>query len=103
MDMNHAREEMRHDPMLPQFSNLAKEKNVPLFLVGGYLRDLLLGIRAKDYDFALPRKASYFIEVMRMVVLKGSGLRDIAPALLKMCGFAVLLNAWAVMSYRKRS
>lgn len=46
---------------------------------------------------------SYFIEVVRMVVLKGSGLRDIAPALLKMCGFAVLLNAWAVLSYRKRS
>ncbi len=46
---------------------------------------------------------AYFIEVMRMVVLKGSGLRDIAPALFRMCGFSVLLNAWAVLSYRKRS
>lgn len=64
MDLIQAREEMGHDPMLSQLSKLAKEKNVPLFLVGGYLRDLLLGTRAKDYDFALPKKASSFIETM---------------------------------------
>ena len=46
---------------------------------------------------------SYFIEVMRMVVLKGSGLADIKYHLLIMAGFAVVLNGWAVISYRKRS
>jgi ABC-2 type transport system permease protein len=46
---------------------------------------------------------SYFIEVMRMVVLKGSGLRDIQPHILKVLTFAVVLNTWAVFSYRKRS
>jgi ABC-2 type transport system permease protein len=46
---------------------------------------------------------SYFIEVMRMVVLKGSGLADIRSHLLTMLGFAVVLNGWAVVSYRKRS
>jgi ABC-2 type transport system permease protein len=46
---------------------------------------------------------SYFIEVMRMVVLKGSGLRDILPALGKMGIFAIVLNAWAILSYHKRS
>ncbi|MFT3681711.1 MAG: ABC transporter permease [Ferruginibacter sp.] len=46
---------------------------------------------------------SYFIEVMRMVVLKGSGLADIKQHLLIMTGFAVVLNGWAVLSYRKRS
>jgi ABC-2 type transport system permease protein len=35
---------------------------------------------------------SYFIEVMRMVILKGSGLRDISRHLLIMLGFAVVLN-----------
>ncbi|MFN4314904.1 MAG: ABC transporter permease [Chitinophagaceae bacterium] len=45
---------------------------------------------------------SYFIEVMRMVVIKGSTLRDIQTHLLTMLGFAVLLNGWAVWSYRKR-
>jgi ABC-2 type transport system permease protein len=46
---------------------------------------------------------SYFIEVMRMVVLKGSGLADIKQHLLIMLGFAAVFNGWAVISYRKRS
>ncbi len=46
---------------------------------------------------------SYFIEVIRMVVLKGSGLADIKYQLLTILGFAVLLNGWAVVNYHKRS
>ena len=46
---------------------------------------------------------AYFIEVMRMVVLKGSGFADIKNQLLTVFGFAVLLNGWAIISYRNRS
>ncbi len=46
---------------------------------------------------------TYFIEVMRMVVLKGSGFRDVATNFLIVCGFAVGLNVWAVLNYRKTS
>jgi ABC-2 type transport system permease protein len=46
---------------------------------------------------------SYFIDVMRMVVLKGSRLKDILPNLGIMAIFAVVLNGWAVFSYKKRS
>ena len=46
---------------------------------------------------------SYFIEVMRMVVLKGSNLADIKYQLLAMGGFAVVFNGWAIISYHKRS
>jgi ABC-2 type transport system permease protein len=46
---------------------------------------------------------SYFIEVMRRVVLKGSGLADIKDQLLIMAAFALFLNGWAVVNYRKRS
>ncbi len=45
---------------------------------------------------------SYFIEVMRMVILKGSGIRDISRHLYTMMGFALVLNVWAVMAYSKR-
>lgn len=45
---------------------------------------------------------SYFIEVMRMVILKGSRLTDISRHLLIMIGFAVVLNGWAILNYRKR-
>lgn len=46
---------------------------------------------------------SYFIEVMRMVVLKGSALNDIKNQLFTIFGFAVVFNGWAILNYRKRS
>ena len=64
MDLNQLRQEIHKDPILSELSRLAKEKKTPFFLVGGYLRDLLLGAPAKDYDFALPKDASSFIETM---------------------------------------
>lgn len=44
---------------------------------------------------------SYLIEVMRMVILKGSGLLDVLPALLKVFLFALVLNGLAIVNYRK--
>lgn len=46
---------------------------------------------------------SYFIEVMRMVMLKGSSLADIKPQILALIGFAVFFNTWAILNYRKRT
>jgi ABC-2 type transport system permease protein len=46
---------------------------------------------------------TYFIDVMRMVVLKGSGFSDISGHIFTMLGFAIVLNTWAVINYRKRS
>ncbi len=46
---------------------------------------------------------TYFIEVMRMVVLKGSGLADIKNQVFTVLGFAVVLNGWAIINYKKRS
>ena len=46
---------------------------------------------------------SYFIEVIRMIILKGSGFQDIKNQFWAMCGFAVFFNAYAVWNYRKRA
>lgn len=46
---------------------------------------------------------SYFIDVMRMVVLKGSGIKDITEHLWKVFLFAVVLNTYAAINYKKRS
>jgi ABC-2 type transport system permease protein len=44
---------------------------------------------------------THFVEVMRMVVLKGSGFSDIKTHFAAMTGFAVLFNGWAILNYRK--
>jgi ABC-2 type transport system permease protein len=58
-----------------------------------------------DWARAITRAnpVTYFIDVMRMVVLKGSGFSDISRHIFTMLGFAVVLNTWAVINYRKRS
>ena len=53
--------------------------------------------------FTKVNPVSYFIEVMRMVVLKGSTLYDIRSHLLTVFGMAVVLNGLAVYNYRKRN
>lgn len=44
---------------------------------------------------------SHFIKIMRMVVLKGSGLSDITYHLAAMFAIGLFLNTWAVLNYRK--
>jgi len=43
----------------------------------------------------------YFIEIMRMLFLKGSGFMQLWQPFLVLCGFGVVFNVWAVWSYRK--
>ncbi|HRR10025.1 MAG TPA: ABC transporter permease [Rhodothermales bacterium] len=44
---------------------------------------------------------SYMVQVLRLVLLKGSGFMDLWPFFLKMTGFVIALNAFAVLNYRK--
>jgi ABC-2 type transport system permease protein len=46
---------------------------------------------------------SYLINVMRMVILKGSGFADVAHHLFVVTVFAIILNLWAVVNYKKTS
>jgi len=45
----------------------------------------------------------YMVEVIRLVYLKGSGLRDISSQIIKLSCFAIVLNSIAAISYRKRN
>ena len=45
----------------------------------------------------------YFVEVMRMVMLKGSTFIDILPLLLKTLLYAFIMNGLAIWSYKKTS
>lgn len=46
---------------------------------------------------------SYFIDVMRMVIIKGSGFKDIRKHIMIIIGFAIVLNTAAILNYRKTS
>ncbi len=54
---------------------------------------------AKVISYLSP--VTYFIDVMRMIVLKGSGFQDVKYHLLIVIAFAVVLNTWAILNYRK--
>lgn len=43
----------------------------------------------------------YLVEVMRMVMLKGSSLHNILPHFAIVLGLGIFLNGWAVLNYRK--
>lgn len=44
---------------------------------------------------------SYFIDFMRLIVMKGSGFSDVSRHFTVMFAFAVFFNTWAVISYKK--
>lgn len=43
----------------------------------------------------------YFMEVMRLVYLKGCGLHHLHTQLIAIIGFALFFNSWAIRSYKK--
>jgi ABC-2 type transport system permease protein len=47
--------------------------------------------------------AAYFIEVIRMIVLKGSVFNDIKMQFLAMAGFAIFFNGFAILNYSKQN
>ncbi|TAK50533.1 MAG: ABC transporter permease [Saprospiraceae bacterium] len=50
----------------------------------------------------VPNPIAHFVEVMRMVLLKGSSWADVRYNFLVMIGLGVLMNGLAVWTYRKR-
>lgn len=43
----------------------------------------------------------YFVEIIRLVMLKGAGFADISKQFLIICGYALVFNVLAVWSYQK--
>lgn len=72
-----------------------------IFILMSGLFTPLDGMPRWAYVISQASPITYFIEVMRMIVLKGSDFADIRYHFLVMIGFAVLLNGWALLNYRK--
>ena len=71
-----------------------------LFLMSGLFTNIeTMPIWAQVVAYANP--LTYYIDLLRSVYLRGSDWADLAPQLLRLTGFAVLFNVWAVLSYKK--
>jgi tRNA nucleotidyltransferase/poly(A) polymerase len=50
------------DPIIRQVAGVARRKGISLYLVGGVIRDMLLGRRVKDYDFVVQEVEMTFLD-----------------------------------------
>lgn len=46
---------------------------------------------------------TYFIDIVRLVVLKGSAVGQIKTQFIVITGMAIFFNSWAILNYRKTS
>ena len=53
------------DPLIEQVAEIARQKKISLYLVGGAIRDTLLGRKIKDYDFVLEKIRIPFLNQLR--------------------------------------
>lgn len=93
-------------------SNFAKTQQQAMFVILFFLIIFILisglftpvssmPVWAQKMTYINPLR--YFVEVMRMIYLKGSGFTDILPNLLKIMVFVLVFNTLAILSYRKKS
>lgn len=64
-DLSEVERQISADPLIEQVAAVARQKKVPLYLVGGAIRDALLGRRVKDYDFVLGKIKMPFLNQLR--------------------------------------
>ncbi len=74
---------------------------IVLFLISGLLTSVAAMPRWAQF-IAFSNPLTYYIQMLRSLYLKPIGLGEMLYPLASLIGFGVLLNAWAVLSYRKR-
>ncbi len=91
-------------------SNYAKTMSQAMFLIFFFMLVFILMSGLFTPVASMPQWAQYiaaanplkyFIEVMRMIYLKGSGLSALITNLLAIITVAIVLNTWAIISYKK--
>ena len=72
-----------------------------IFLSGLYTPVENMPLWAQRISDVSPLK--YIIQVLRMVYLKGSGMKELIKPMIFLIGFAVFFYSWAIMSYSKQA
>jgi ABC-2 type transport system permease protein len=76
---------------------------IMIFMLMNGLFTPLDGMPRWAYIMARCIPTTYFIEVVRMIILKGSTFADVKSHYVITIGFAIFLNSWAILNYRKTS
>lgn len=76
---------------------------IMIFMLISGLFTPLDGMPQWAYVIAKINPVTYFIDVVRMIILKGSGFSDLVYHFTIMTGFALVLNGLAIWNYRKTS
>jgi len=74
-----------------------------VFILLGGLLTSIDGMPGWAKVIAAFNPVTHFIEVVRMVVLKGSGFTDIWAQFGIITAMAIVLNSWAILNYKKTS
>ena len=61
-NLSEVRQRILADLIVEQVAKVARQQKVPLYLVGGAIRDILLGREIKDYDFVLQKMEMTFLD-----------------------------------------
>ena len=61
-DFRGAEKRILADPIIQQVAELARQKEVLLYIVGGTIRDILLGRKIRDYDFVVEQLEIPFLD-----------------------------------------
>jgi tRNA nucleotidyltransferase/poly(A) polymerase len=64
-NLSEARQRILADPVIEQVAKVARQQKMPLYLVGGAIRDILLKRKVKDYDFVLIKLEMPFLDQLR--------------------------------------
>ncbi len=61
-NLDEVEERILDDPVIQRVMDLARRRGVPLYLVGGAIRNILLDKEVRDYDFVLKEMESSFLD-----------------------------------------
>ena len=72
-----------------------------IFMLMGGIFTPIESMPAWAQTITLFNPISHFVRVMRMIMLKGSGLKDVLPTIYIISAYAVVMLSLAIFRYRK--
>ena len=93
-------------PIIPIITEVAQERKVPVYVIGGYVRDLLLNRKSKDIDFLIIGNGIEFAEAVALKIGNKTAVnvfKNFGTAMLNFKGWEIEFVGARKESYRNDS